>query len=313
VSRVEDGSGTGMGPRWFPRALFLDLDGTLLAPGSVLTQRTTDAVRRAAERGTAIVLATGGFSQRARELVRVLDRGVPARTWVVTHNGGAIWSPDGMLVRQQASPPEAMQTVIEYAGPRVWLAFEAVDGDGRTSMYYAGRQRPEMHEFVWGPLEEAIGGDASREWRPARGQRARSGEDILSCWCVGQPEALRPLDEMAVDGALMGARYAAWSSRLAQILGRPRMRAEGRDIGHLDATKGEAMKWICRQLDIPVRETAAFGDANNDLEMLALAGTAVAMPHASPEVLACADMVAPPNGEDGVARVLEGWLHLRDY
>ena len=43
----------------------------------------------------------------------------------------------------------------------------------------------------------------------------------------------------------------------------------------------------------------------NDLAMLRWAGTAYAMANAHPDVLAAVDRVAPPNDEDGVARVLE--------
>lgn len=298
----------------FPRALFFDLDGTLLAPGSVLTPRTVAAVRRAAARGTVIVLATGGFSHRARALARLLDGGGSAQVWTVTHNGAAIWQPGGDLVFRLPMPAPSMRTVLEHARDRVWLAYEAVGEDGHAQMYYAGRQRPEMYAFVWGPLEEAISAVGRGEacpWRPARG-RARLGEDVLGCWCVGTPEALQPLDALAVDGRLMGARYLSWSSRLSQILGRPRMRLVGRDIGHVEASKGEAARWLCGRLGISPQETAAFGDANNDLDMLGFAGTAVAMPHGSKEVLACADLIAPSNAEDGVARVIEEWLDLRN-
>ena len=55
----------------------------------------------------------------------------------------------------------------------------------------------------------------------------------------------------------------------------------------------------------------AFGDMPNDLPMLAWAGTSYAMAnaHARPSC-AAADLVAPANDEDGVARVLAGLLDL---
>lgn len=49
----------------------------------------------------------------------------------------------------------------------------------------------------------------------------------------------------------------------------------------------------------------AFGDNNNDVEMLQWAGLGVAMGNALPEVKALADRVAPTNDEFGVAAVVE--------
>ena len=49
----------------------------------------------------------------------------------------------------------------------------------------------------------------------------------------------------------------------------------------------------------------AFGDQYNDLEMLQFAGCGVAMGNARDNVKAAADIVAPPNTEDGAAQIVE--------
>ena len=112
-------------PAAFPRALFFDLDGTLLAPGAVLTARTAGAVWAAARRGAVIVLATGGFSARTHVLLRALSKGAPGQVWGITHNGGAIWDPEGMLVHATDTPRAAVQAALAMAGPRLWVTFEA--------------------------------------------------------------------------------------------------------------------------------------------------------------------------------------------
>ena len=52
----------------------------------------------------------------------------------------------------------------------------------------------------------------------------------------------------------------------------------------------------------------AFGDARNDLAMLAWAGTGVAMADAHPSVREVADEVTGTNAEDGVAAWIERHL-----
>lgn len=74
------------------------------------------------------------------------------------------------------------------------------------------------------------------------------------------------------------------------------------------ATKGDALEALCRHLGLDLLEAAAFGDGTNDLTMIQKAGVGVAMANAAPDVLQCADLVAPSNREDGVAQILEQWF-----
>ena len=62
-------------------------------------------------------------------------------------------------------------------------------------------------------------------------------------------------------------------------------------------------------MGIAQNELAAFGDANNDLEMLALTEHSYAMKECSPDVLATAKNQAPSHNEAGVLQVLEGLLN----
>ena len=53
---------------------------------------------------------------------------------------------------------------------------------------------------------------------------------------------------------------------------------------------------------------AAFGDGDNDREMISYARVGVAMGNASPECKKAADWIAPSNEEDGVAWGIEKLL-----
>ena len=52
----------------------------------------------------------------------------------------------------------------------------------------------------------------------------------------------------------------------------------------------------------------AFGDGENDVELLEWAGYGVAVANAHPRVLAIADFVCPSVDEEGVAQVIEAYL-----
>lgn len=344
-------------PPW-PKALFFDLDGTLLAPGARLLRETAEAVWAAAARGSIIVLATGGFSARTLLVAAALQEGAPGRVWAITHNGAAIWDPGGQPVCTLGTPAPAVEALLQAAGPRVWVAFEAASRGGGTQVFYAGRLRPELAPLLWGPPPAAHGhaGDADDrcllvsvdhrtrgrgvgyplplpggsqraapppplseaglpvgleprwDWRRARHAVRAPGQEVLGCWVVGTPAALAPLDALARDGELLGARYLPWGKRIAQILGRPRLHLVGRDVGARQASKGAAAAWLCGRLGIDAHQTAAFGDGDNDVELLDFAGTAVAMANGTAAALAHGHLIAPSNGEHGVAQVLHHWL-----
>jgi hydroxymethylpyrimidine pyrophosphatase-like HAD family hydrolase len=57
-------------------------------------------------------------------------------------------------------------------------------------------------------------------------------------------------------------------------------------------------------------QTAAFGDADNDVDMLRWVGCGVAMANAPGDVQEAADCIADSNDEDGVARILSQWFAL---
>jgi Cof subfamily protein (haloacid dehalogenase superfamily) len=70
-------------------------------------------------------------------------------------------------------------------------------------------------------------------------------------------------------------------------------------------SKGRAVRWLARRLQIPLAETLAIGDQWNDLEMLAEVGHGAAMPSAPAEVRSAARYVAPPLEDEGAAQVIE--------
>lgn len=72
--------------------------------------------------------------------------------------------------------------------------------------------------------------------------------------------------------------------------------------------KGRSLLRLAAHFGLEPGEVMAFGDGQNDVSMIALAGTGVCMQNGCPEALAAADRIAPPNTEDGVAVVIEEYL-----
>jgi Cof subfamily protein (haloacid dehalogenase superfamily) len=77
------------------------------------------------------------------------------------------------------------------------------------------------------------------------------------------------------------------------------------DISHVDANKGYALKILQKNLGITKEETMAFGDYNNDLQMLELAHFSYAMENAHSQVKKIARFKTKSNSEEGVEIILE--------
>ena len=59
----------------------------------------------------------------------------------------------------------------------------------------------------------------------------------------------------------------------------------------LGVDKGTALQRLCDHLDLPVQDTIAFGDGENDKEFLAAAGIGCAMKNARPAAKSAANLV----------------------
>ena len=97
-----------------------------------------------------------------------------------------------------------------------------------------------------------------------------------------------------------GGVYVAWAA--PQLL----------EVMPATANKGAALERLACRLGVPLAQTLAIGDGNNDLPMLRLAGCGVLMANAEPEVraaaLAAGLLVAPDVDDQGFSRALADWL-----
>ena len=74
---------------------------------------------------------------------------------------------------------------------------------------------------------------------------------------------------------------------------------------------GSVFAFLAEHLGFSRAGTVAFGDGENDVELLDWAAYGVAVANAHERVLAVADLVCPPVDEEGVAQVIEAFLDFR--
>ena len=127
---------------------------------------------------------------------------------------------------------------------------------------------------------------------PARDLLAWLAEPPTKLVLVGDPEALDAVEARA-KAAFEGRLYI--SKSLPYFL---EFAADG-------VTKGAGLDFLAGRMGFTREETIAFGDGENDVELVEWAGYGIAVENAHERVKAVADWICPTAEDEGVAQVLE--------
>jgi Cof subfamily protein (haloacid dehalogenase superfamily) len=260
-----------------------DLDGTVLRRDLRITPRTVAALEKLSERGVRLVVATGRRFEGAREHARRL--GFSDEDPLICYGGSMVRRMNGETLLHRTLPEELGVEVLEWAAERDLHARVFVDGRIITAP-----DTPAVLRHLRRRQEPGV----STVGSPARWLR-ESGEEPTKLVLVDHPDE--------VERWLEEAR-AAFAGRLYVTRSLPHYV----EVGDLDGTKASALRFLCELWGIDPSRAIAFGDADNDVDMLRFVGHGVAVGGMTDEVRAAADAVAPPVNEDGVASYLERLL-----
>jgi Cof subfamily protein (haloacid dehalogenase superfamily) len=83
------------------------------------------------------------------------------------------------------------------------------------------------------------------------------------------------------------------------------------ELASPEVSKGSGMAFLAEHSGFSAERTVAFGDGENDLELLDWAGYAVAVENAHEALKARADLICPGPEDEGVAEVIEAYLDSR--
>ena len=272
------------------RAVVLDMDGTALAPGGVLSERTIKAVQACRKRGLEIIIATG----RAIESAEPFRAAFGANGPMIYFNGAVVAKmPEEKILKSTLLDKEAAAFCLDLAremgvyyqvffpgskeDPRITFMAE-LDGPGRD-MYY--KHTGLIAEL--GNLKEAL----SRPGLPG----------CIKSMYLAEPEVLAVL-RPKLDEHLGKSVYIAQTLRTFL------------EIMDAKVSKGQGLRLAMEHLSLRSEEVIAFGDEENDLPMFDVAGFSAAPSNAKDKVKAAADLVIGSNAEDGVAAFLEEFFGL---
>jgi Cof subfamily protein (haloacid dehalogenase superfamily) len=260
------------------QALACDLDRTLIAEDAVLRPRTLAAIASARAAGLHVLLVTGRMFQSVRRYALAAGITDP----VVCYQGAVVADPaTGDFLRHVPMPePEAREVIT------------AVESLGYTILVYVD---DELHVSRETPESDAYAGFQHLVVHPVGDLQSWLPKAPTKLVVVGDP---RELDRLEVE---MKERFAGRlyvSKSLPHFL----------EFTSPEVHKGSGLDFAAARLGFSRERSVAFGDGENDVELLAWAGYAVAVANAHPKVLALADLVCPSVEEEGVAQVIESYL-----
>lgn len=241
---------------------FFDIDGTLIdMEKKVITERTLEALWRLKERGVLLCLATG----RGPLALPHFD-GVEFDAFL-TFNGSYCFDREGTIYSNPL-PREDVKTVVQNAAS----IHRPVSFATKDRMLANGKDEDLIEYYSFAKREVEVSGDF---------EEAMEGEVyqiMLGCRKADYPLLLR---------GTRRARITAWWDRAVDII-------------PADGGKGEAIRRILSFYHLDRSSALAFGDGDNDIEMLQAVDYGVAMGNASERLKAVARDICASVSRDGV-------------
>lgn len=270
------------------RMLALDLDGTALRSDGKLSDYNCQAFMKAHDAGIHIVAASG----RAYASLPAEVLALPCVEYAITSNGAAVCeNRTGKRIKAHCLKKAAVQELLRIAREAGVMVEGFVDG-----IPYSQR------DYVENPM--AFGASA---YSVAYVKRTRRPVKDIFAFLTEHEEELDSFDLITGDMELkeklrekiiQEVQDIYLTSSVATLL----------EISDMHAGKASGLRFLADYLGVEQEQTAAFGNAENDLDMMKWAGIGVAVANAPEEVRAAADEVTESNDEDGVGRWIIRYL-----
>lgn len=263
-----------------------DMDGTILdSQGLLDLPRLEKILDRLEEKGIRFVIATGNEIHRVRQLLgHLADRVV-----LIVANGAKIFE-NNQLIQVETWDDELVEKALTFfKGQECQNQFVITSRNG--GFVKEGTIFTQLDKFMTPEMIELFY------------QRMNFVEEL-------HPELF---------GGVLKMSLVVGEDRTEQVqedfnqVFNGHVQAVSSGYGCLDIIqdgihKAWALQELLKRWDIKPEEIMAFGDSENDVEMLELAGIAYAMENADEKAKAVATDIAPANSQGGVYQVLEAWL-----
>ena len=268
------------------KMIFLDLDGTLMDDRKNIPDYNMSAIKEALSQGHKVILCTGRPLCSAKQLFAQLNMEQEG-CYAITFNGALIYDIfHEKILFKQTIPLEYVRYIFEKAD-RYGMYMQTYSDDTVICQkdMKEGRdysERVKIERKIVPDVFEVLGEEEPyKTLAIADGYNRKELETfrkLFSDWAPGKVDIFFSCNEYL-------------------------------EFVPLNVSKGSAVRFLADFLNIPIENTIAVGDAENDIPMLEAAGLGVAMKNASEEIKKYADYITElDNNQGGVGEVIRKYM-----
>lgn len=274
------------------KILFSDLDGTLLTDEKTILPQDMQAIEKMLAAGHKFVITTGRPLTSAKMLAKKYGFYRPG-FFIVSFNGGLIYdcaTEQPILTRR--IPAESVKYIMDEAHRRGMHA-HTYAGDLVISEYETEQLKTycrlmQMDYLVVKDIREYFGDNA-----PINVVIKPSENPI-------KVNIITPFDHDSLLDFRIEMRKI-FEGKLFDVFSKPEML----EFSNMLSNKGDAVRFMAEYYSVPLADTIACGDEENDCPMIEAAGVGVAMANASEAALRIANYVTRnDNNHGGVSEVI---------
>lgn len=254
------------------KLLVLDIDGTIFKKDYTATDRVKRTLKALSDDGIKVVLCTGRMYAATKSIAQELGLCTP----VICYQGGLVknfYHDDTTLLEK------TMDTV---------LARDVINELKKRKIFF--------NLYINDVLMVEEDNHLIRQYVDARNIAYRVIGNCDNLDLTGLNKILAIDDNTQLIEDLQKEMAKRYENKLYVVRSTPRFC----EFSCLDATKGNAVRFLAQQFGLKQEEIMACGDQDNDIEMLRAAGVKVAMGNASEGLKAIADYVTETVDNDGV-------------
>jgi len=248
------------------KLISLDLDGTLFNKDDQISERNYDALLLCQQMNIETIVATGRPPRSTfRDLPEILSG-----EYVITYNGGRIYK-DKQLIYETSIKVDLVSEILTY--------LESLDSEIKIAL--------DVDDQLYSNF------NVKKHWPWVCFDYINTLKSYKNTYkIIILNNSLLALDNLKAQFSNACNILQTDGGRLIEIMAK-------------DVCKFKAVQWVIDRMEIDMSEVIAFGDDDNDIEVIAGAGLGVAMANGSIGVKAVADEITLENDCDGVAIVLE--------
>ncbi|MDM8100093.1 MULTISPECIES: HAD family hydrolase [Oceanobacillus] len=246
------------------RAIFLDIDGTIIKPDHTYDASTKEAIRQAKAAGIEVFLCTG---RPLMDIVNLTnDFGI---TSSITYNGSYAMHENEMIFKAAMRKEDVERMISISCQGESELALYTTENNYFTSL-------KDAHVIYFSKVSQM------KEFKLFT-------EDVADQ--IVAATAINVFDSKGDFSLIEGYQLSKVNIKHS---------TESYDLIRTSVNKGEAVKKMIAHLNLSPSEVIAFGDGMNDKEMLQFAGAGVAMGNADSMLVPYADFQTTTVEENGI-------------